>query len=388
VADHDAISLIGRDAEIELLCTFLTRAARQGEARLLSGEPGVGKTALLNAATAIAETEGALVLRAGGVEFEADLPYSALHQALMPLADFAELAPAQRDALAVACGIGEGPPPARMLVSAAALECLVQEARRHPVLLVVDDLPWTDRASASVFAFIARRLHGNRIGFLATCRSESEDLFDRSGLMPYAIEPLTLVPARDLLVAQFPALGARLQSRILAEAQGNPLALLELPSTLAVPGASLALTAQRVLPLSARLQRHFSSQLDRVPARTRDLLLMLALSPTGDLTALTGRSTDPIVDLEPAARAGLVVIDPCGSPAKSDIRSSVPRSSASPPPPTVARLTPPSPTPHRPLPTGAPGTWRRPPAGRTSPLHRSWRPPRTGFWRRATPSVE
>ncbi len=310
MADHGAVSLVGRDAEIDLLYEFVTRAGRQGEALLLSGEPGVGKTVLLNAAAAIAEAEGSLVLRAGGVEFEADLPYSALHQALMPLTDFAGLPPAQRDAIAVACGIGQGPPPARMLVSAAALALLVREANRHPVLLVVDDLPWIDRASASVFAFVARRLHGNRIGFLASCRSESEDLFDRSGLVSYTIEPLAPAPARDLLDAQLPALGARLRSRILAEAQGNPLALLELPSTLAMPGTSLALTAQRVLPLSARLRRHFSSQLDRVPVRTRDLLLMLALNPTGDLMALAGRSSDPIVDLEPAARVGLVVIDP------------------------------------------------------------------------------
>ena len=111
------------------------------------------------------------MLRAAGVEFEADLTYSGLHQVLLPLlGQFEQLGAAHRDALNVALGYGEGPPPDRLLVSTATLTVLRQAAAARPVLMIVDDLPWLDRASAGVLGFVARRLAGSRVGFLAALR--------------------------------------------------------------------------------------------------------------------------------------------------------------------------------------------------------------------------
>ena len=138
---------------------------------LLVGEPGAGKTALLDAAADAAEEAGTWVLRAAGVEFEADLTYSGLHQVLLPVfGQFERLGATHRDALNVALGYGDGPPPDRLLVSTATLTVLRQAAAARPVLMIVDDLPWLDRASAGVLGFVARRLAGSRVGFLAALR--------------------------------------------------------------------------------------------------------------------------------------------------------------------------------------------------------------------------
>jgi predicted ATPase len=145
--------LVGRSDELALVSAFVERARTGGEALLLFGEPGVGKTVLLDSAAEAAAVADTWVLRAAGVEFEADLTYSALHQVLLPLlGEFAQLSAAHRDALNVALGYGEGPPPARLLVSTATLTVLRQAAAARPVLMIVDDLPWLDRASAGVLA--------------------------------------------------------------------------------------------------------------------------------------------------------------------------------------------------------------------------------------------
>ena len=167
--------LVGRSGELALISAFSGRARTCGEALLLFGEPGAGKTALLDAAADAAAEAGTLVLRAAGAEFEADLAFSGLHQALLPLLDeFGQLSAAHRDALNVALGYGEGPPPDRLLVSTATLTVLRQAAAASPVLVIIDDLPWLDRASAGVLGFVARGLAGSRVGFLAACRTGQE----------------------------------------------------------------------------------------------------------------------------------------------------------------------------------------------------------------------
>lgn len=295
--------LVGRDVDLQELTGFLERVAGSGEALLLSGDPGVGKTALLNAAQAMAADADMTVLRAGGVEFEADLAYSTLHQALAPLGVIRALPPAQQRALAVARGLGVGPPPSRLLVSAATLEAIVRESRRRPVVVMVDDLPWVDGPSLSVFAFIARRIAGNRVGFLATSRTEAQDFFDRSGVAVRPVVPLEPAPARELLARCFPSMTCPIASRVLAEARGNPLALLELPSSL----TSVAESAS--LPVASRLQGHFTRVIERVPIDARPTLLMAALHAEGTLAALRSGSNDPIAMLEPAARLGLLSLN-------------------------------------------------------------------------------
>ena len=199
-----ATALIGRDRELEILDRFLEQAAAEGRAFLLVGEPGAGKTALLDAAADAAEETGIRVLRAGGAEFEADLTYSGLNQVLLPVfGQFERLGAAHRDALNVALGYGDGPPPARLLVSTATLTVLRQAAAARPVLMIVDDLPWLDRASAGVLGFVARRLAGSRVGFLAASRPGQESFFERAGLVQHELGPLDEEAASGLVSSRY-----------------------------------------------------------------------------------------------------------------------------------------------------------------------------------------
>jgi DNA-binding CsgD family transcriptional regulator len=301
--------LVGRELELELIGAFLGRAAAWGEALLLVGEPGVGKSALLQAAVGRAAAADMRVLRAAGVEFEAEVSFSALNQALLPLSGyFAKLSRLHRDALNVALGFGDGPPPDRLIVSNAALALLSAAASDRPVLVVVDDLPWLDRASACVLGFVARRLSGSSIGFVAASRTTDDSFFDRAGLPEHELRPLDEDAAARLLSARFPGMSAGVRRRLLLEAEGNPLALLELP--LAVDAAQHdALPA--VLPLNRRLQTLFADQVAALPERTRELLLLAALDGTGDLRSLRAHGGDAYAldGFAPAERAQLARID-------------------------------------------------------------------------------
>jgi Cdc6-like AAA superfamily ATPase len=135
-------ALIGRERELELIASFLDRGASQGEGLLVRGEPGVGKTALLGAAGELAFDAGTRVIRAAGVQYEADVAFSTLNQALLPLhAELGQLGGAPREALNVALGFGAGPPPDRLIVSNAALALLREAATDRPLLVIVDDVP-------------------------------------------------------------------------------------------------------------------------------------------------------------------------------------------------------------------------------------------------------
>ena len=321
---YRATALIGRDRELEILERFLEQAAAEGGAFLLVGEPGAGKTALLDAAADAAEETGIRVLRAGGVEFEADLTYSGLHQVLLPVSgQFERLGAAHRDALNVALGYGEGPPPARLLVSTATLTLLRQAAAARPVLMIVDDLPWLDRASAGVLAFVARRLAGSRVGFLAASRPGQESFFERAGLVQHELEPLDEEAASGLVSSRFPELAPRVRQRVVAEAQGNPLALLELPAALSGAQRAAAEALPVVLPLGPRLQALFASRASALPAPARWLLLLAVLDGSGDLRVLQAAAgPQQIDDLAPAEQAGLVRVErshrPAGLPPPAD----------------------------------------------------------------------
>jgi DNA-binding CsgD family transcriptional regulator len=296
---------------VDVVRRFVDEAAVRGRALLVSGDAGVGKTALLDVAALHAEAAGTRVVRAVGAEFEAELSFSGLNLVLHPLLDsLSALPPLHRQALSVALGLEAGPPSDRLVVANAVLALLGDAAATRPLLVVVDDLPWLDRASALVLASAARRLAGGRVGFLAALRTESESFFDRAGLPTYQLEPLDRGAATSLLEHRFPALVPRVRERLIADAQGNPLALLELPIALRDARPERRHLAG-FLPLTARLQAVFASRVRALPEPTIDLLLIAVLDGTGDLRVLEvaapGRSG--LGDLAAAERARIVEVD-------------------------------------------------------------------------------
>jgi len=305
--------LVGRQSEMERIRAFLAAARTDGAALLVTGEPGVGKSVLLNAATETTASAGGMrILRAAGVQFEAETSFSGLNQVLLPLiGELPQLAAVHRNALNVALGFGEGPAPSRLLVSNAALVLLRQAATAEPVLVVVDDLPWLDRASAGVLSFVARRLAGSHVGLLGASRTGAVDFFDHSGLPELEVHRLDDASAGQLLDSRFPELAFGVRERLLAEAQGNPLALLELPIALSPEMRASAKALPSALPLSRRLQTLFGSRITELPARTRQLLLLMALDGTGDVRVLSGGAVPNtgFRDLAAAEQARLAYVD-------------------------------------------------------------------------------
>ncbi|MEV4511166.1 AAA family ATPase [Dactylosporangium sp. NPDC049525] len=305
------IELFGRVGELDQLAGFLDGVRADGDARLLWGEPGVGKSSLMAAAAELAAAAGIRVLRASGSEFEADVSYSCLNQLLLPvLADLERLPPGPREALAVALGFGAGPPPDALLVCNAALLLVRAVAADLPVVLLIDDVQWIDRASGVVLGFVARRLQGSRTGLLASARTGTASFLDPRGLADIVVPPLDDAAAGELVDTNFPDMPVRIRQRLLGLAQGNPLALMELPSTLLGAVQRTALRPDLV-PLSDRLQAMFASRITDLPEPTRRLLLLATFEGTGDVRVLRAALGDRLglADLAPAERAQLVRVD-------------------------------------------------------------------------------
>ncbi|HTT55458.1 MAG TPA: AAA family ATPase [Streptosporangiaceae bacterium] len=304
--------LLGRDRDLALIEALLAGTAGLPGALLVLGEPGVGKTALLDAAATAAAVAGVRVVRAAGVEFEADLPFSGLHQLLLPLhEEFSGLARGHRYALNAALGFGDGAAPDRLVVCTAVLTVLRRSAATRPLLMVVDDLPWLDRASAAVLGLVSRRLAGSQARFLGAARTGRGGFFQNAGLPELDLRPLDDDAAGQLLSARFPELVAGTRERVLAEARGNPLALLELPPVLRHADIAGRPGLPPVLPLSRRLQALFAAQVEGLPAAAQRLLLLAALDATGDLRILDalGTSSDGLAELAAAERAELAHVD-------------------------------------------------------------------------------
>ncbi len=307
-----AETTIGRVDELALIHGFLARAAKDGNALFVLGEPGVGKTMFLDAGACAASESGARVLRAGGVEFETGMSFSGLNQVLLPVfGEFGRLTPSHRDSLNVALGLGDGQPPDGLVVSNATLALLRIAATDRPLVVIIDDVPWLDRASVRVLGFVARRLGGSRVGLLAAARPEEESFFDRAGLPELELLPLDTDAASGLIDERFPTLAPRVRERILTEAQGNPLALLELPAGLSDAQRTALQDLPLALPLSRRLQRLFASRIEELPRETRHMLLLMALSGTGDLRSVVEATAtnSGVINLAVAERAGLTYVD-------------------------------------------------------------------------------
>ena len=304
--------LIGRSPESSALTSFLERARGTGAVLVVTGEPGVGKTLLLETAARDAAASGDTVVRAAGVEFESEVGFAGLNQLLLPLLDDIEALPEpHREALVVALGLGAGPLPDRLLVSAAVLGLLRRAAGSRPVLLVVDDAPWLDQPSARVLGFVARRLDRSRIGLLAAARTGSDCVLLQAGQPQLEVPPLDEAAAAELLHSHFPLLDPQLSRRILTVSEGNPLALLELPPVMTRALRNGADPLPPALPPGSSLQRVFAQQLAGLPDPTRRLLLLTALEGTGDLRTVRAAAADDgwLEDLAPAEQARLLRVD-------------------------------------------------------------------------------
>ena len=301
--------LAGRGTECARLDQPLADARLgQSGVLVLRGEPGIGKSALLEYAAERAE--GCRVLRATGVEWEMELPFAGLHQLCAELLDDRERLPApQNDALATAFGLSAGPQPDRFLISLAVLSLLSDAAEEQPLVCLVDDVQWLDRSSAQVLAFVARRLGAESVVLLFAER-EPGGIEELAGLPELRLGGLPDASARALLASVISApLDERVRDRILAETRGNPLALLELPRK-ASPGGlagGFGLPGDGSLP--GRIEASFQRRVQKLPAATQRLLLVAAADPTGEPALLVRAAAEvgiPIEELAPAEANGLV----------------------------------------------------------------------------------
>lgn len=302
--------LVGRSLDLAVAGAFIAALPGGGGALLLTGEPGVGKSALLAVAAEQAAAAGLRVLRAAGAQPQ-EMAYGTLNELLLPLRGVvSRLGNPQRDVLNVALGFRDGPACDRLLVSNAVLELLGRVAGGQPVLLVVDNLDWVDEASGRVLGFVARRLRGIPAGLLAAQPGgPAADLI--TGLPRHEVRPLGDDASSRLVTLRSPDLAPVVRRRIVAEARGNPLALLELPAGLSWAQRTGLAALPTVLPLSGRLRATLLARLAAVPPATASLLVLAVLEGTGDLALLREAAGGQwgIDDLAPAVQAGLVQVD-------------------------------------------------------------------------------
>ena len=300
------MTLTGRVSERGVLDRFVA-AVRAGEGRALvvRGEPGVGKTALLDyLAGRAAECR---IARAVGVQSEMELAFAGLHRLCAPMLDHAQSLPVpQREALRTAFGLSAGPVPDRFLVGLAVLGLLSEAAGERPLICVLDDMQWLDHASAQALGFAARRLAADPVGLVFAARVPGEDL---AGLPELAVAGLAERDARALLDSVLTGpLDARVRDRIIADTNGNPLALLELPRGLTPAQLAGGFGLSSAVPLDGRIEESFRRQLEALPPQTRRLVQLAAADPSGDPVLVwraAGRLAIGAGAAEPAVQAGL-----------------------------------------------------------------------------------
>ena len=304
------VGLLGRQSECAALDQVIA-GLRSDESRVLvvRGGPGVGKSALLD--YAVHSAAGLRVLLATGVESEMELAFAALHQLCVPLLDRLDGLPApQRDALETVFGMKPGAPPDRFLVGLAVLGLLADVSSVQPLLCVMDDAQWLDRASAQVLAFVARRMLAEPVVFLFGTRQTGGEL---AGLPELEVTGLRAPDSHALLSRVMPAgLDQQIRDRIVAETHGNPLALLELPRGLTVTQMAGGLGLLQPTALPGRIEESFLARIEELPESTRMLLLVASAEPLGD-PRLVWRAADRLGVTPETALAngtdGLLLVD-------------------------------------------------------------------------------
>jgi DNA-binding CsgD family transcriptional regulator len=283
---HHGTELRGRRSECESL-DRLVEDVRGGQSRVLvlRGEAGVGKTALLE--YLVANASGCRIARAAGVESEMELAFAGVHQLCAPvLSHLAHLPGPQRDALGTAFGLRAGAATDRFLVGLAVLSLLSEVAEERPLVCVVDDAQWLDRASAQVLGFVARRLLAESVAIVFAVRERSED--QELGTLPVmVVGGLSDADARALLDSATPGrLDERVRDRVVAESNGNPLALLELPKGLTAAELAGGFGRPDARPVANLIEQSFLRRVRALAVETQRLLLAAAAEPVGDVTLL------------------------------------------------------------------------------------------------------
>jgi len=288
----------------------------QGGALVVRGDSGIGKSALLDVAVEQAHQRSVRVLSATGVQAETQLPFAGLHQLLEPVLDLADLLPQQqRNALLGAFGIVRDGAADPFLTALATLELIADAAAEAPVLLVAEDAQWLDQPSCAALSFVARRLETEPALILIAMRSGHATAFDGAGLAELRLGPLDDVAAAAVLDDRSPGLDAGVRRRLLEEAAGNPLALIELPISLAMEHLRGDPSITGPVPLTSRLERAFAARAADLDRDARALLLVAAADDRG-LVAEVMSATAYMLDAEPPAAAldatvdaGLIVVD-------------------------------------------------------------------------------
>ncbi len=325
--------LVDRQAERDALDRLLD-AVRAGEGRALvvRGDPGVGKTVLVDHLAGRASGSGCRVARAAGVQSEMELAFAGLHQLCASMLGHLDAIPGpQHDALGIAFGMAAGPPPDRFFVGLAVLSLLSEVAAERPLICLVDDEQWLDRASGQALGFVSRRLAADHVGMVFAARAPGAEL---AGLPELEVGWVGDDDARALLASALAGpLDARVRDLIIAETRGNPLALLELPRGLTPAQLAGGFGLPGAAPLAGRIEDSFARQLATLPAEAQRLLLVAAADPSGD-RALVWRAARRlgigVQEADPAVEAGLVEF---GTPVRFRhplVRSAAYRSGSSP----------------------------------------------------------
>src|SRR5271163_3572045 len=308
------LPLIGREAETDQIDALIDQLS--GGAVVISGEVGVGKSALLEHALVRASEVGAQTLVTAGVEPEAELAFAGMQRLLRPIIEPAELLPTpQRRALDTAFGARADLEPDPFLVALAAHRLVCQAAEARPVALIVDDAHWLDRSSLGVLSFIARRLEGESAVLIVAVRDGCVDPFREARLPSVRLERLDAEAAAEVLDHSAPDLHPVARARVLAEAAGNPLALVELAR--ALPSSAGACERLSSVPamLTARLEQAFATRLDGLSEETCAVLLAAALDGRASLAEVTTAASGvrggatTLSALDPAIETDLVEID-------------------------------------------------------------------------------
>ncbi|MFG2356897.1 LuxR C-terminal-related transcriptional regulator [Streptomyces sp. NPDC048521] len=307
--------MVGREREQEVLSGFVT--ASGGQALVLRGDTGVGKSALLDHVADLAADEQHRVIRAAGVEAESELPFAGLHQFLYPLLSYIDrLDDSHRGIFDVVFGRSEGPPPSVMTLGIAVLDLLSLAASHSSLLLVLDDGQWLDASSTEVCGFVGRRLTGSSVKLAVGLRSDVPSGFDTAALPQLPVTTLSEKASEQLLDMHHPGLDPEIRRLVLDEALGNPLALLELPPHVLRNGRAAGdredLVEYTGVPLPLRLRHVYGARIEALGDSVRAELLRGALDGVGAGTA-AGRARGTryrMMDADEAAACGLLDIEP------------------------------------------------------------------------------